>query len=221
MNGTGLPFVTVIEGESSTCTTAYLVDQTIQYGQGSYPARNQLALYLYLNKRDINLVDTPIAVDNTTPLTVSQWLFNLLGDGWYTCLIFGFRIWAASTYTINQCVYYNGSYYRATGTTSSVPNTDSTWSLITNILSTCLDLGTNVEQTQTNNFTVCNGSIKAGNILQPLGQQIVNGKCRSWEDAGNALFVAALIQSAVVNHRRLDDLSGQEIMDFVNNRFAA
>lgn len=224
MNGTGITLITAIISESSDCKTAIVQDLTTQYGQGSYPARNTLALYLILNKRSVDLVDTPIVIDNTAPLTVSQWSINLIGDSWYPGIVIGVPRWSAGAYTINQCVYHvpTTSYYKALTSTSVVPGSDPTkWALITDILGSCLDLGTNVEQTQVNNFTACNGSVKAGNVLQPLGQLVVNGSCKNWEDSANAMFIGSLVRSAKVNHLRIQDQDAQEIMDFVNNRFSA
>lgn len=222
MNGTGLVQILNITQEAQDCLSAILEDSTADYGVSGHPLRNQLALYVYLNKRSAALADTPVAIDNTTPLTSTRWTIALQGDSWYPGIVFGFLIWSAGTYTQNQCVYYSGSYYIvAVASTTETPGAGVQWTLITNILGTCLNLNTNVEQTQFNAFTVCNGAVKAGASLQPLGQKIVNGSCKNWQDAANALFVGALVRSAKVNHLVIQDQDAQEIMDYVNSRFQA
>jgi len=218
-----IPFVTAIENESADCTTADLVDLTV-YG-GSAPNRNTLALFLYLYKRDAQDNDTPITVDNTTPLTVGTWSFSLAPpDGWYVGILFGFPLWAAGTYTMNNCVHYSdGNYYQcAVASTTSVPGTDSDWTLITDILGTVLNLSnSNVYITQTNNFTTCKAEIPVGDQLQALSQKIVQGKCKNWEDAAKALYGAALIQGAIINFRRLTLEDAQNVIDFVDNQWLA
>ena len=62
-----LAVLTDIEDASSDLTTAVLVDLTV-FG-GVNPARNTLAAYLYLYKRDSSQTDTPVTVDNSSPLT--------------------------------------------------------------------------------------------------------------------------------------------------------
>ncbi len=215
-----IPFVTAIEAESSDLVTARLVDLT------SYttPARADLALFLYLYKRDVTSTDTPVIVSNASPTSVPYWEFNLAAsDGWYRAIIFGFPIWTAISYAADKCVYHGGVYYKANTTTVEEPGTGSEWDSITDILSEVLNIAdSGVYITQTNNFSTARSEAGTlGDNLAALGQKIINGKCKNWEDAASTLFPAALIESAWVNFRRGDNVNAQEIIDFVQDRFAA
>lgn len=215
-----LPFITAIRNVSADVTTAEIQDLTTAYG-GVNPARDELALYAYLYKRDASLNDTPVTLANDAPLTCTAWGFTLNGDGWYVAIIFGFEIWAAGSYTLDQCVYHDGSYYKATTTTSGEPGVSGDWDEITDILSEVLNLDAdNVYITQTNNFTsAILESGKLGNVLQALGQKIIQGKVKNSDDAASALFGAALIESAWVNHRRGDNQDAQEIVDWLTGQW--
>jgi hypothetical protein len=217
-----IPFVTAIQNVSADVTTAELIDLTTNYG-GSNPARDELALYAYLYKRDAELNDTAVTISNDDPLNVVAWSFDLNGlDGWYVAIIFGFEIWAAGTFNVNQCVYHSGAYYKALGTTTEEPGTGSDWDVITDIQSEVLNLGAdNVYITQTNNFTTAIvESGKLGNVLQQLGQKIIQGKVKNSDDAATALFGAGLVESAWVNFRRGDYQDAQEIVDFITGQWA-
>lgn len=218
-----IPFITSIQAESADNSAAILYDLTTDYGVGGNPARNTLALYLYLYKRDVELNDTAISVDNTNPTAVTQWSFSLAGDGWYPAIVFGFKIWAAGTFTLNQCVYHSGSYYKCNAaSTTGTPGVSGDWTLITNILTEVLNLGSsNVYITQTNNFTTSTAS--SGPIADELadfGEKVMSGKCRDWNEAAKVLKGAALIQSALINHRRNDNQQAQEIIDYVNTQYS-
>ena len=223
-----IPFITKIRNESADLLTAELVDLTEDYGVGGNAERSELALYLYLWKRDVELNDTEVTIDNTSPTTVTAWLFNLAGDGWYVAIVFGFYIYSgAETYDEDDCVYYptTGLYYKCLqdGTTGITPvaGLGTEWEAIADILADVIDLDSNVFITQTDNFTKAAGQKKSGDILQPLGQKLINGKCRNWEDAASSLVVRGLLQSAQYNHQRSQNQNGQEIMDYINDRFAA
>ena len=93
-----ITYITQIQRESADGTTAVLKDLTTY----TSPARNTLALFLKLVKRSAALVDTAITIDNSIPLTVPEWTFNLAGGGWYRATLFGFPIYAAGTYAANN-----------------------------------------------------------------------------------------------------------------------
>lgn len=215
-----LPFITAIRNVSADVTTAELQDLTTAYG-GVNPARADLALYAYLYKRDAELNDTVVTVANDAPTTVTAWGFTLNGDGWYVAIIFGFPIWVAGSYTLNQCVYHDGSYWKATTSTSGEPGVSGDWDEITDILSEVLNLAAdNVYITQTNNFTTAIlESGKLGDVLQALGQKIIQGKPKNADDAASASFGAALIESAWINHRRGDNQDAQEIVDWLTGQW--
>lgn len=208
-------FVTDIEGESSDLTTGNLVDLT----HYSSPARNTLALFVYLYKRDASNVDTAIVIDNSLPLTATQWNFLLASvDGGYVAKVFGFNIWSAGAYVLNDCVYYNGAYYieNNPATTMGVPGISPDWTVITDILGTCTGNST-VQQTTTYNFSVARASSGSiGDALADLGPRIKDGRCKNWEDAAGVLIGAGLIESAWTNFRRADYTEAQSIMDYVD-----
>jgi hypothetical protein len=217
--------LTAIQNESSDCTTAELADLTTSYGQGGNPARSGLALYVYLFKRDSALSDTAVTIDNTDPLNVSRWSFSLVSgvDGWYVAFIFNFRIWAAGTYTLNNCVYHSGSYYKCNAaSTTGTPGVSADWTLITNVMTQVYGVSnTNADVNVTNNFTTCNADsgVIADNLAE-FGEKVKSGKCKNWADAAQVLFGAALIESAVINHRRADNQEAQEIIDYVNTQLS-
>ena len=218
-----IPFVTAIQNVAADLTTAELADLTA-YGTGSNPDRADLALFLVLYKRDALLNDTAISVSNTNPTTVSSWSFNLsINDGWYVGILFGFPIWASGAFDADECVYHDTVYYKANTTTSEEPGTGSDWDVITDILSEVLNLANSgVYITQTNNFSTDRSEAgKLGDELADLGQNIISGKCKNWEDAASVLFPAGLIESAWVNFRRGDNVKAQKTIDFVQARYAA
>lgn len=214
-----LPFVTAIRNVSADVTTAELNDLST-YG-GSVPDRDQLALYAYLFKRDAQDNDTAITLTNDNPLTANAWGFSLLGDGLYIAIIFGFPIWEAGSYVQNDCVYHETLYYKANGATTEEPGVGTDWDEIVDIQSEVLNLGSlNTYITQTENFTTAIlESGKGGDILQALGQKIIQGKIKNSDDAASALFFGALIESAWVNFRRGDSQDAQEIVDYLTSQY--
>lgn len=213
-----IPFVTSIQNESADLVTAELADLTTY----SSPARSALALYAYLYKRDAALSDTAITIDNTDPVNVTLWSFALAAnDGWYVGIVFGFPIWAAGSFDADECVYHGGNYYKANTTTTQTPG-GAQWDLISDILAEVLNLANSgVYITQTNNFSSARSeSGTLGDNLAALGQRIISGSCKNWEDASSVLYPAALIESAWVNFRRGDNVPAQEIIDYVQQNWS-
>lgn len=215
-----LPFITSIRNVSADVLTAEIQDLTV-YG-GTNPERTALALYLYLYKRDAQSNDVAVAITNDDPLNASTWGFALNGDGLYVGVLFGFPIWAAGSYILNDCVYHAGSFYKANGATSGEPGVSGDWDVLTDIISEVLNLGSaNTYITQTYNFTTAIAeSGKVGNNLQALGQKIIQGQIRNSDDAATVLYGAGLIESAWVNFRRADYQDAQEIVDYITGQWA-
>lgn len=213
-----MTFVTSIENVLADLSAAELVDGSTY----TDPARDELALYLYLYKRASDLTDVAVTVSNADPLNVTAWSFALNGDGWYRAIVFGFPIWSAGTYAANKCVYYDGNYYKAATSTSGTPGV-SGWTLLTDILAEVLNLANSgVEITQTNNFTTANAEAGVlGDNLQDLGPRIRTGKCKNVNDAVTVLLGESLIDSAWMNFERGDNVEAQQIIDFVNSQWAA
>lgn len=215
-----MTFLTAIENVSADLTTAELRDLS-QYG-GSNPNRSQLALYVYLYKRDAQNNDTAISISNTIPLTANSWSFALpLPDGVFVAIVFGFYIWSAGTYPSGTARYYNGSYYLANTSTSSVPGADGTWTLITDVRGQVTGNIT-VEQTQTYNWSAAHSqSGKLGDALADFGPSVINGKCRDLVKVLNVLTPAGLIESAFTNFRAGDYQTAQSTIDYIQNNYAA
>lgn len=213
--------ITEINNVAADLSTAELADLTV-YG-GANPDRDELALFLYLYKRAADLTDTAVTVSNTDPLNVTAWSFTLAGDGWYRAILFEFPIWAAGTYSLNNCVYHSGAYYKANTSTTGTPGVSADWDLITDILAEVLNLSSsNVVIGQTNNFTTANADAgPIGTVLQDLGPSIKAGQCKDINKAGTALWGESLIESAWINFLRGDYVEAQEIVDYINSRWAA
>lgn len=215
-----LSIQTDIENISSDIISAELTDLTV-YG-GANAERDEIALYTYLYKRNAQLVDTPVTINNNDPVNVLAWSFSLAGDGWYRAVIFAFPVWVAGSYVLNNCVYHNGVYYKANTSTTGTPGASANWDEITDILSEVLNLSnSNVTIGQTNNFTTANAeAYTIGDNLQDLGPKIRSGKCKNINDALTVLWGEALIDSSWYNFSRGDYPQAQEIIDFVNSQFA-
>lgn len=208
-----LTFVASITSVTADLNQGIVSDATV-YG-GSNPARNTLALYLLLYKRDVNSVDTQITIDNSQPLTAVQWTFALpIPDGLFVGIFIGASIWSAGTYATNSVVYYSGSVYQANTSTSQTPG-GGNWTLVTDIAT--LIGNSNVQQSQVYMFSAARAQAgPLGDALQDLGPRIVNGVCKSWADAAAAITGGSLIESAWSNFRRADYINAQSIMDFVD-----
>lgn len=216
-------FIADIQNVAADLSTAQLVDLTT-YGSAN-PNRNTLALYAYLYKRDAANADTQITLVNTAPTTVTAWDFALpTQDGNFVYIIFGFTIWTAGQYTLNNCVYYSGSYYKALTTTSVTPGSDPTkWQLLTDILGQVLNLSSsNVVVTQGYAFSTAVAEAgPIGDEMAAFGAKFIGGKCKNLNDAAASVYGAALIESAWMNFRRQDYVPAQNIMDFVDQQFAS
>lgn len=213
-------FLADIESVSVPLNLGYVTDLS-SYG-GSNPARNTLALFIYLYKRAADSTDTQITIDNSQPLTATQWSFTLpQQDGDFVALFFGFTIWSAGTYSNLACVYYAGSYYIANTSTSQTPGSGGNWTLITDILATCTN-NASVQQSQIHMWSSARAEAGViGDTLADLSQKIRDGKCSNWQDASAALTGAAMINGAFANWRRGDYVNAQKDMDFIDQQTAA
>lgn len=210
-----LTFVTYIGKTSADLSSSFLIDATV-YG-GANPARNTLALYIYLYKRAADNTDTQIVIDNSTPLTAVEWPFTLPApDGIFVSMIFAFTIWSAGTFPNLSGVYYNGAYYRSNKSTSGTPGASADWDLITDIIGTFTGNST-VQQAQTYNFSADRARAgQLGDAMAALGQRMIAGLCKNWEDSAAVLTGAGLVESAWCNFRRTNYVDAQNIMDYVD-----
>jgi len=215
-----MTFLTDIENVSEDLSTAELVDVS-QYG-GSNPDRDELALYVYLYKRDAQENDTQITVDNNNPLTANAWSFVLpAADGVFVAIVFGIYVWSAGTYPSGTARYYNGIYYISNTSTSSTPGVDSTWDVVSDILGE-LSGNTTVEETQTYNWSAAHSeSGQLGDAIADFAPSVLDGRCKDYGKAAKVLYGAALIESAFVNFRRADYVQAQTSIDFVQANYAA
>lgn len=213
-------FSSDIESVDATLSTAQLTDITNYNSQGVL--RNTLAVVIFLFKRDANSVDTPITIDNTSPLTATYWTFTLPAqDGVFISLMYGFPVWAPATFTQNQTVYYAGNYYYVNVASTSQTPGGSNWTLIptANIPTVIAGLSpqpSNLSQTQTYNFSAAHVATGImANSLSDIGLKIVEGKCRNWQDAAQVLVGASLIDSAWTNFRGSNYTTCQAIIDYL------
>lgn len=215
-----ITFVADIENVSSSLSVGFVVDETV-YG-GSNPTRNQLAVILFLFKRDAQQNNTAISVDNSAPLTATQWQFTLpAADGVFTGNFFGFTIWTPGTYANLACVFYNSSVYIANTSTSQTPGTGGNWTLVTDIIATCTN-NASVQQTQVYLWSSARTEAGViGDVLSDLSGKIREGKCASWTDAGAALTGAAALNGAFACFRRADYINAQKDIDFLQSQTAA
>ena len=128
----------------------------------------------------------------------------------------GILSWSAGTYSANSAVYYSGSVYKSNTSTSQTPG-GSQWDLVTDL--TTLVGNSTVEQSQTYNWS--GDRARAGVIgdsMAAFGANYIQGKCKSWNEAGAVLTGAGLIESSYTNFRRASYDISQEIMDFVDKQ---
>lgn len=210
-----LPFVTYIGKTNADLSSSTLIDATI-YG-GANPARNTLAIYVALYKRDALNNDTQITIANTTPLTAIEWPFTLPApDGVFVSMIFAFTVWTAGVHATMTGVFYNGVYYRSNTSTSGTPGVSADWDVITDIVGTFTGNAT-VDQAQTYNFSADRARAgQLGDSMAALGQRMISGQCKNWEEAAAVLTGCSLIESAWTNFRRANHVDAQNIMDYVD-----
>lgn len=219
-------YITQIERESADCTTAIIKDYT-EYGVDDAPVRNIIGLFVKLVKRSASdpPVDVPVTISNASPLSVSQWTIDITAtkDGWYYMTLFGYPVWAAGTFDLNECVLYsNGNCYRAKANgVSSLPTVSADWELITNPTSASIEAlaDSGIYINNTHNFTTCNAEIPVSDQLEQLADKISDGRPKDWEDTTLALLGSALLNGAWVNHYRVKNQRAQVITDFINQKY--
>lgn len=210
-----LSFLATIEAVSADLNLGFVVDGSV-YGSPN-PARNELALILLLFKRDVNQVDTPISIDNTSPLTAVQWSFTLpTPDGIFVGLFYGISLYQAGVYANLSVVYYNGVFYRSNKSTSGTPGISADWDVVTDYQLVFTGNST-VQQSQVYMFSAARAQAGSlGDVLSDLGPTIKDGRCKDWEAAAAAITGGALVESSYANFRRGDYVNAQAIMDYVD-----
>jgi hypothetical protein len=213
-------FSTDIENIDSTVSNGSLIDLTNYANQGV--ARNTLAVVVFLVKRDALNNDTSITINNSSPLTATSWSFALPPqDGLFVANLYGFIIWSAGTYTLNQIVYYNGNFYYANAASVTDTPGSSDWTLIpvANIQIVIAGLSpapSNLSQTQTYNFTTPH--IQTGILattLADFGLLVTEGKPRNWSQASGVLSGGSLLKSAYTNFAKQNYTGAQSIVDYL------
>jgi len=128
-----LPIITKLPSQVD-CGGFVYQDFTV-YG-GSYTARNQLALVLFVTRTDKNGVRTLQAVtpDNASPLLVANWSVISVDDGWLEKILFAINIWSGATpYVVGDIIYNSsdGFFYKCIlGHTNHLPPNATYWSVI-------------------------------------------------------------------------------------------
>lgn len=110
------------------------------YGVGGNPLRSAKANYLLWSKTDKN---GNFTLDNPDPgdvLSTLSYAVNTPIDGWYQGILLRFDIYDnGQAYVANDAVYYNGSVYTATtSTTGNLPTDTNFWSAPISNLSTLI-----------------------------------------------------------------------------------
>lgn len=115
------------------CSSFVYNDATV-YG-GSFTARNQVALALFVSRTDKNGVRTlqGITPDNSNPLLVANWTVNSTDDGWLEKILFTVNIWnSGQAYVVGDIIWNtsDSNYYKCTQNhTNHIPPNGSFWSL--------------------------------------------------------------------------------------------
>lgn len=113
------------------CSSFVFNDATV-YG-GSFTARNQLALALFVSRTDKNGVRTlqGITPDNANPLLVANWTINSVDDGWLEKILFTNNIWnSGQAYVVGDIIWNtaNSNYYKCIlNHTNQVPPNGTYW----------------------------------------------------------------------------------------------
>jgi len=100
-----LPIITKLP--SAVDCTAFVYNDATVYG-GSFTARNQLALVLFVSRTDKNGVRTLQAVspDNVNPLLVANWTVVSTDDGWLEKILFTVNIWSSgANYVVGDIIF--------------------------------------------------------------------------------------------------------------------
>jgi hypothetical protein len=96
-------------------TGAYSVTNPGGYNTPN-PARNTLALYLYGYEYRETVDDVLLVINNTIPLTVTEWQIDVTTDKYRYFTLLGIPIWTTAAYTFNAVnpplVHYNSVYYK-------------------------------------------------------------------------------------------------------------
>lgn len=112
-----------IYSDNGTFPSSDIVDNTGTYdattnpgGYGSpNPARSDLDLYVFAYKKNYDSDDQELDVTISTPATQELWNTELVGDGHYRYEVIGTEKWViGETYALDQVVYFNGKFYKAT-----------------------------------------------------------------------------------------------------------
>jgi hypothetical protein len=102
------------------------------YG-GSYTARNQVALFLFVTRTDKNGVRTPQSVTpgDVNPLTIYTWAVTSTDDGWLEKILFTVNIWNSGTaYVVGDIIFNtaDGNLYKCIlNHTNHVPPNGTYW----------------------------------------------------------------------------------------------
>jgi hypothetical protein len=102
---------------------------------GGYGTPNPLfsdyAHYVILRKKNVNgVADVLMVMDFYDPLLATVFTATRTIDGWYEAKKLNILKWVAGSYNLNDVRYYNGIVYIANVPTSSVPGTNSNWTII-------------------------------------------------------------------------------------------
>lgn len=95
-----------VQAEQSDQSSAIIVDTTVYSGE----ARMDKANFLVVSKNDKSGIPTYLTIDNTHPLTVTEWVFATLLDGWYQFIMLRLTLYSTSPVsTVQEIVDGSGN----------------------------------------------------------------------------------------------------------------
>jgi hypothetical protein len=204
-----------IDSITADRTTAVLLDGTTY----SSPVRTSTALYAKGQKMNADTtVNSTLTLvgNNTSPISASLTQFNitLTVDGWYRFPIVSIPVWTAGTYTIYRAVYYNGTVYRATATTSTTPGGVG-WETITDPATLAFNKGeanesTNIDSLIYEVILSPNSEYGYANEISEVSEECCSVDC-SLENLQKLIRLATIIDGMYVRSDRSEMAAGERL----------
>jgi hypothetical protein len=115
------------------------LDTELQYGEGANPLREDILIFAYGEKIELDNDPTPLTVNNPSPSTATSWNVYNVKDGYIKVYLLGCKQWNADDeFVVDKIVYYAGKFYICIDTsTNNNPSTSSAY--FTEIGTTLLD----------------------------------------------------------------------------------
>lgn len=214
-----LNFLLDFESISADAEDSVVRDHTV-YGGDNFE-RNEVALYLFFYKRDAKNEFTLIPTVNDAPTTDETWDVPMRGPGSYRAVVYVIPIYDVSaTYSDDALIHFSGSVYRnisGSDQTNNSPTDDpAAWEEVTeeNLRENDYEAVSHefhyVELFDTTEVEVC-----IANMQEELGNEIVDGVCKTLDRALPTLLVTTALDAAWVKYYRRKGAEAQEIVDYL------